>query len=80
MTGSSNDAIADALYRERAANNIFTRAEQGRALDAAAGPDHSILRAQLEALRQEMEAVKVRESVALVEIEKLKQDKLEAER
>jgi chromosome segregation ATPase len=79
LTGSLDDAIADALYLERAANNIFTRAAQARALDAVAGPVHSNLCAQLETLRQEMEAVKAREFAALTEVERLKQEKLEAE-
>jgi len=79
MTGSLDDAIADALYHERAANNIFTRAAQGRAFDAVASPVHSNLCARLEALRQEMEAVKAREFAALTEVERLKQEKLEAE-
>jgi hypothetical protein len=58
---------------------IFSHEQNRVVLDAAAGPGQSILRPQLEALRQEMEAVKARESVALVEVERLKQDKLEAE-
>jgi hypothetical protein len=58
---------------------IFSHEQNRVVLDAAAGPGQSILRAQLEALGQEMEAVKVRESVALVEVERFKQGKLEAE-
>jgi hypothetical protein len=74
LNAGRNDYIRGQLTT----TNLFSMAQQRRMLDDAATSNHSTSLAQLAAAEQEMEAVKIKESTTLAEVERLKILLLEA--